>query len=241
MLPLEAPRISSKGVKMQWKTIIYKDIETFYEVSNDGQVRNKKTNYILKSRLKSNGYYEYNIYVDGKKIFIPAHKIVASAFLSPIEGKTIVNHKNGNKEDNRVENLEYVDFSGNNKHAWDNNLNHANALRKIEQYNLQGELIAVFESVAEAKRVTGASKIREVANGERKTSGGFIWKWAEDFIPKDIGRKKQVKQKDLSGVEIAIFESVSEASRATGANRQGISAVCKGKQFQCGGFLWEYC
>lgn len=89
-----------------WKTI--KDFEN-YEVSNYGNVKNKKNNKILKS-IKGIHYYNFGLYSNGKQKRFTAHQLVAIAFLNhlPCKYNLVINHKNFNKLDNRVENLEIV-------------------------------------------------------------------------------------------------------------------------------------
>lgn len=84
-----------------------------YEVSSTGLVKNTKTGRILKP-WKNQGYNHINL---GNKIRSSVHRLVALAFLPEIEGKDIVNHKNGIRDDNRVENLEWCDKSYNFYHA----------------------------------------------------------------------------------------------------------------------------
>ena len=223
-----------------WKQIIYNETETNYEISDIGEVRNKTTKKILKPRKKKTGYIEYNIYVNQKPVFILAHRLVANAFISNPQNLECVNHIDGNKENNSIDNLEWCTYNHNEQHCWNNNLNHAHILRSVKQYTLNGEYIQTFESVAAANRATGASKIRDVANGKRNSSGGYKWEWVEDFVPEDRGSKKAVAQLDDNYNIINIFESVSEAARQTGANRKGISSVCLGKQKKCFNYFWKF-
>ena len=224
-----------------WKQILIKNILTNYEISNEGIVRNFQTKQILKPLLKKNGYVEYCLYLNQEPIYMLAHRLVAESFLENLdENRKYVNHIDGNKQNNNVNNLEWVTAEENNLHAWKNDLNHAHVLRAVNQYDMQGNFLKTYESLAEAKRATGAAKIRDVANGDRRSSGGFIWTWVEDFVPEDRGRKKQVAQLDENDNIIQIFESVSEAARQTGANRKGISAVCLGKQKKCFNYKWKY-
>lgn len=223
-----------------WKPIIYNNKNTNYEVSEEGEVRNLKTGLSLKGTRKANGYLEYNIYIDQRPYYVLAHRLVAEAFIPNPSNYKQVNHKDGNKLNNSIENLEWVSESQNVKHAWETGLNHAHVERAVNQYSLDGNFIKTFESIAKATRATGAAKIREVANGNRKSSGGFGWEWVEGFIPEDRGRKKQVAQLNENDEIIAIFESVSEAARQTGANRKGISAVCLGQQKRCFNYKWKF-
>lgn len=224
-----------------WQRIIFNNTELNYEVSEEGIIRNYTTKQTLKGNLKKEGYLEYNLYdTEGKGIYLLGHRIVANAFLPLKENANQVNHIDGDKTNNNVNNLEWVTRSENNLHAWENNLNHAHVLRAVNQYDLHGNFIKQYESVTDANRATGASKIREVANGNRKSSGGYIWSWVEDFIPEDRGKAKKVAQLNDNKEIIAIFNSVSEAARITGANRKGISAVCLGKQKKCFNYFWQF-
>ncbi len=83
-----------------------------YEVSDDGRVRAK-----LKVRPTVNGYRTVQLCSPGRSKCLSVHSLVAEAFIGPRPDGAVVNHKNGNKADNRAENLEYVSRSENAKHA----------------------------------------------------------------------------------------------------------------------------
>ena len=97
------------------------DLNPKYSVSNFGRVRNNKTNKILSPR-NLQGYQRVAFYVDGKPTDFRIHRLVAKAFIPNPENKPQVNHINGDKTDNRVENLEWVTNSENIKHAINNGL-----------------------------------------------------------------------------------------------------------------------
>lgn len=98
-----------------WKPIV--GFENFYEVSNLGNVRRKKSGR-LRSISHTKLYSHVLLSVNGKHTTIRVHRLVAEAFLPRVEGKPHINHKNGNKNDNRVENLEWVTQAENNLHAF---------------------------------------------------------------------------------------------------------------------------
>lgn len=77
-----------------------------YKVSNLGEVYSTKTNKILKKHTDRYGYLYVGVYIDGRLKFKKVHRLVAKAFLSNYSDNLQVNHKNEDKKDNRVENLE---------------------------------------------------------------------------------------------------------------------------------------
>lgn len=225
-----------------WKQITYNNMLIPYAASDEGQIRNANTLKILSGGLsRENGYIQYSLSVNGKQITMLGHRLILSTF-QPIanESEMTVNHKDGDKTNNKLSNLEWMTMQENILHAWRTGLNSPHILRKVEQYSIDGDFIASYDSIADAIRTTGVVKVREAANGERKTAGGFIWKWVEEFIPEDRGAKKPVIQFDLAGNYIQEYESVSAAARATGSNRKGISAVCLGKAKSCNNLVWSF-
>ena len=75
-----------------------------YAVTNDGKVYSKKTNKFIKPSIGSKGYFQVCLTVDGKKRTVKVHRIVAETFIPNPEGKPQVNHIDGNKRNNCVEN-----------------------------------------------------------------------------------------------------------------------------------------
>ena len=95
----------------EWKVVPKFDL---YEASSFGKIRNKKTKYELKQYV-SNGYLLVTAYHEGKGKCLRVHRLVAMAFLLNPLNKPEVNHKDGNKKNNRVENLEWATKSENMK------------------------------------------------------------------------------------------------------------------------------
>lgn len=104
----------------------WKDIEGyngFYQVSNHGNMRSRYlglTN--LKLQVDKDGYFKISLMKDRKQKRYMVHRLVAMAFIPNPENKPCINHKDGDKKNNHVSNLEWVTISENTKHAFDNGL-----------------------------------------------------------------------------------------------------------------------
>ena len=102
-----------------WKPV--KEYESFYEISNKGQVSNKRK--VLKTHAQNSGYLQITFTVKGKSKKYLVHRLVAEAFIPNHYGKPVVNHKDGNKLNNSVDNLEWCTHSENILHARATELN----------------------------------------------------------------------------------------------------------------------
>lgn len=88
-----------------------------YYIYDNGDVVNITTNRILKGSIGEHGYKYYRLSKDNKKQMFYAHRLVAEAFLDNPNNLPVVNHKDGNKLNNNIENLEWVSYSENIEHA----------------------------------------------------------------------------------------------------------------------------
>lgn len=176
------------GEMIEWRdTYIYGEQ---YEVSNTGIVRNKVTGHILSPQEDKKGYLRVRLSLHDKKATAKVHRLVATAFIPNPEGKPQVNHKDTDKHNNRVGNLEWATNSENQIHAYKTGLNYVTgrAGRKkkpVCKLNLNtGEVIGTYKSLADAGRENGLhdTNIHKVLTGERKSCGGFGWKYESGVI-----------------------------------------------------------
>ena len=173
------------------KNEIWKDVvgyEGLYQVSNQGRVksleRKDRFGRIVKGRtlkpgVKNSGYLFVGLYAGGKKKMFFVHRLVCQAFHENPYSKPQVNHLNEDKTDNRACNLEWATAKENLNHGTHNERMVKTLSKPICQYTLDEKIVKTWASLTEVKRKTGFSQgnISEVANGNRKTAYGFIWKY----------------------------------------------------------------
>jgi hypothetical protein len=146
---------------------------------------------ILKPTINSHGYYCVTLtFANHKQKVFPVHRLVAKTFIPNPENKPQVNHKDGNKTNNKIENLEWVTVKENINHAYETGLNTGsrpwlgktasqhNKSKAIIRCDLDGNELEEFPSATEAsKRYGSLTHICACAKGKRKSCGGFKWKY----------------------------------------------------------------
>ena len=168
--------------KTVWKDV--SGFEGYYQVSNFGDVKRMKSNrrskkgFILKHRLDNHGYVEYKLSKNNQYFFRKAHRLVAQAFIPNPDNLYTVNHKNGIKTDNRVENLEWMSLK-------DNALHSLYVLRNIDKIKEKRpgravicvETGEIFDSITNAAEHTTHHQgniSRALKTGGK--AGGYHWK-----------------------------------------------------------------
>lgn len=165
-----------------------------YQISNLGNVKSlkRRKHKILRPALCKNGYYSVVLFYNNKGKTKFLHKLVAQAFLLNDKKHKCVNHKNGIKTDNRLENLEWCSYSENHKHAYRNNLRKpiwkgvtgekAPKSRKIIQCDMNDNIIKIWCSLTEASKELNISisNISYCCTGKRNKVKNFKWKYYED-------------------------------------------------------------
>ena len=187
-------------IKEVWKDIY--DFPDKYEVSSFGRIRNKITNHIYKNTNKNGDYFKLNLYDKNNKRTCLIHREVAIAFIPNPNNYPEVNHKDLNKQNNNIDNLEWCDRKYNTIHAVKNGTNIMYGFNKhnknkcykkyglIIQYDKNKNEINRFYSVKEASEKTGicARNILQCINHEpkRKTAGGYIWLSEKEMMNSEI-------------------------------------------------------
>ena len=181
-------------------TEIYKDIkdlEGLYQVSNFGQIlslnyRGTGKPKLLKPLTEGGGYLFVHLYKNRKRKKFKVHRLVAEHFIPNPNNLPCVNHKDENKENNSVENLEYCTYEYNCNYGTRNEragkaiskakkgIPNEKCSKKILQFTLDGEFIREWQSMAECTRNGfDQSNVCNCCQGKRKSAYGYIWKYKE--------------------------------------------------------------
>lgn len=153
----------------EWRDVI--GYEGIYKVSNFGRVKNHRR---IKSQQANNkGYMIVHLSKNAKLRWCLVHRLVAQAFIDNPDNKATVNHKDGNRANNNVNNLEWASYSENNLHSYRSN-GRKSALA-IPIYCI--ETGKIYKSSYDASRDTGISQssINRCANGIFKSANGTRW------------------------------------------------------------------
>lgn len=187
-----------------WKQVV--GYEERYKVSNYGRVKQLDNNglskyslpRILKQYFPNNRgcYWFVDLYINGKSKHKRVHRLVAKAFLPNPNNLPEVNHKDENKQNPHLDNLEWCTRKY--------NANYGTMPKRMGEH------------IKRRKR-------ESINNG----NNGYL-------------KHKEVHQYDLNGNYIASYYSQKEAEAQTGANRNSICDVCKGRALSAGGYLWSY-
>lgn len=182
---------------------IWREIEEYpnYMVSNFGNVKSLKTNKILKQYKNNSGYLTIQLCKNGMVKGFLVHRLVAQAFLPNPNNLPEVNHKDENKTNNIVSNLEYCDHKYNSnwgtikermsethkgmklteehKRKIGEKLTNGRRSKTVIQYDLNGNFIREFPSTNEIQRQLGYSQghISKCCNGKLKQIYGFKWQF----------------------------------------------------------------
>lgn len=255
-----------------WKDI--KDWEGLYKISNMGRVlcceRVTRHNHKTEERIKQVGVnssgYRVTTFYDAKtgrvKVY-SVHRLVAEAFIPNIHNKPCIDHIDGNPSNNCVENLRWCTHK--------ENVNNPICLKrrsikskeaakrpetlkkkiesskkvKVCQYDLEGNLLKIFNSFHEVERELGylCSNINSCCNKKQKTAHGFVWRYLNDNDVLFKGHKTTAKPISVYNINTGIttdYKSAIEASKYTGVSRSDICDCCKGRKKSCKGYKFYY-
>ena len=158
-----------------------KGYEGLYEVSNFGRV--KSIGYgkerILKPLRNTRGYLQVNLWKNGEKKTYRVHRLVAQTFIPNPDNLQEVNHKDENKENNSVMNLEWCDRKSNCNYGTRNKRISEKCSKLVLQFTKDGEFVREWKSARDVQRNLGyySKNISSCCTGRRKSANGFVWKF----------------------------------------------------------------
>lgn len=192
----------------------FRDIEETknkYQISNYGRIKNKIKNTILSTKNSKGSYLTVSFYINGKRITLRPHRLVGKYFILNPENKKCINHIDLNKQNNRVDNLEFCTFKENIQHAiknghfyfvgydnktkiYENKAGNKNKINKyyekIIQLTLDMKYINTYNNASEASRQTGvcSRNILHCVNHQerRKQAGGYKWLYESEAIKNGV-------------------------------------------------------
>lgn len=177
---------------------IWKDVEGYegyYKVSNKGRVKSLKRTVkhggsvtrtfpelILKPNKVNFGYMQVTLNKDGKRRSRYVHNLVMESFVGPKRLGYEVNHINEDKEDNSLDNLEYLTSKENNNYGsriskYIQKATNGKRSKKVKGTHIITGKTVVFPSISEAKRQGYGNHISDVVHGKRNQSGNYKWEF----------------------------------------------------------------
>lgn len=242
-----------------WKSVPIDGLE-HYQVSNLGNIRNVSYKGTGKIRVLSpcadkDGYLMACLTNrNGGQCNYRIHRLVAKAFIPNPDNYEQVNHKDENKTNNVVDNLEWCDCLYNNNYGTRNTRLSKSKIntncKPICQCDLNGDVLKIWPSLNEINRHFGydTGLIAKRCLGIGNSAYGFKWKYEGEEKPESwkkavTGRAtlyKPVAQMDENGNIIQVWNSI-KAAGAAGFSETMISACCNGHRKHTGGYRWKFC
>ena len=163
----------------------YKYFFNKYDITKEGIIINKQSGKQSKGYIDNTGYRVFTCRYKNKHFTCSIHRLLAIKYIPNPNNYPIINHIDGNKSNNSLDNLEWCSYSHNTKEAvrlgLTNNNNNHRPYKKVIQINKDTkEIIKIYNSIIEASKELKIddSSITNCCKGRYKTSGGYIWKYA---------------------------------------------------------------
>lgn len=220
-----------------WKKIVINGIESqSYFVSNFGRVKNQKTGRFLNGNIFTNGYRMVHLRMEVQKV-CSVHRLVMMAF-NPREGMSSlqINHKDGNKTNNLITNLEWATALQNMRHSYNIGLQ-KNESKPLYQYDLEGNFIKEWINTYTASKELGytASTLLNSAKCGKSKAYNFMWRFfkKEKITPyENIFNKPIYMYNKEKSKLIMVFSSNKEASLHIGCAESTMSRYVNGVKKQ---------
>lgn len=227
-----------------------------YYVNDLGEVfSNKKGNMKqMKVRESTSGYFTISLHcknIDGRKKndrnvhSYQVHRLIAETWIPNPKKLPVVNHKDGDKKNNAMTNLEWVSHSQNVRHSLDV-LKNRGHIKSVIQVTLEGKFVCKYPSLVDAEKATkiDSRSICLVCQGKRRKAGEYVWFYEKDYVQgrgmRKLAQCKKVRQFMRDGTFVKEYESVQDAAKAVGALHSNISNACLNRLQTSKGYIWRY-
>ena len=249
-------------MKEVWKDVI--GFEEAYQVSNFGRIKRKKRTdsnnrthkeRIMSPSMYSNGYMNVELRMNNKKRRTSVHRLVAEAFIDNPLNLPQINHKDENKANNHVSNLEWCTAQYNIRYKDGVKRRRATAIlnsNAVCKYSMEGEFIEKFECATDAAISVNGSCTEILSCCHHRAHSlsykGYMWRFLsecncnkiEPYRIKKSSLCRKVRQYTLDGDFIQYFYSVQKAAESVNARPSNIRRCCLGKIKSCMGFKWRF-
>lgn len=210
-----------------------------YDVSDHGSVR-RTVNQRMKTIIQDGrGYCSVNA--------VLVHRLVAEAFIENYAPNLVVNHKDGNKSNNHVSNLECITQSRNIFHANAENLNSNHRRYPVIQVDYLGNIVGNYKSYTEAALHLGYESNAAICSAVNKNGVAYGYRWYKTYEDYEADKPNifasifKVFQHTEDGTQIAVYNDFHEAAKAANINHGTISSSVnrfKDKLRTSGGYIW---
>jgi HNH endonuclease len=217
-----------------------------YMISRDGRVYSKTSKTVIPGSVE--GGYRY-VKCNRKRRYV--HRLVAQKFIPNPNNKKCVNHKDGNKLNNHVDNLEWATVAENTQHAVDMGL--TTNLTPVNQYDCEGTLVAKHKSIADACRANKfdikkcEGNIAQCCQHKQNVAYNFIWRYVHDttpVVPVINNYGAFINRYDFNGILVGQYKSIADACREVPELdlncATGIAKCCKYQQKSAYKSIWRY-
>ena len=207
-----------------FRPIILNGYKTKYIIDRLGNVYNKKSEKRLKNILTSGGYYRVQISIKSKSISLSVHRLVALAFIPNPENKPDVNHKDGDKSHNYVENLEWATKSENVKHAFAHGLNSNAGEMNPKSKLTEKDVIKIWNDIRKGMNFTTIGNKYSVSKATiSHIYNGDTWKdlYKKYHLINDKSKSIKYSDKTIKKAKNLIYKkkyTMKEISKITGIN-----------------------
>lgn len=251
-----------------WKPIV--GFEGFYEVSNLGRVRSIDRittdslgrsyftkGVILKWTSNRGGYPIVGLSLHGKYYSRTIHRLVAEAFIGNPNNLPSINHKDEDKTNNRVENLEFCTVKYNNNYGI-HNLKQSitrradpNLTKSVFKLSITGKILKQYQCLRDVV-IDGYKEraVGQVCRFERFSAYGYLWIFSseihriKEMVSNYAKCRKKVNKKILAfrldGSFYKRFDTIGQAEKELNINHSSIFLCCNGKQKNSKGFVFKY-